>query len=573
MRLFIQKRTLLVVIVAFTLTYCVWSFILAPDYPSSFSPPPADLGHYKSDDKTSPKPGSENASPNDAGSSPSPSTTSSSSRFSLLKGQLGNGKDIARLHKSLENLDRIIIDSLFPSPPKEAANASHLVIVPGHAIFLPRAVISPPADIFDSVLPNNSKNSKRDEDSSPPKENDSDKPSNEKKTDNNNTDDVKKDNSETAAHKEASSPNEQSEYREVKLNVFSNTKQTIDYFDESNWLVAPFQRGQIKTFVKHIQLAARIARKDPNAILVFSGGQTNFYAGPYSEGASYWSLAANVLGEYDIPDTATPKNDNANNEPAEDYRGAKPGQHLVNRMIAEEYATDSYENLLFSIARFREYVGKYPELITVVGLDFKKERFTDVHRAALRFPASRFRYVGVDPPEFSSPADDANTDQEHPGHGANDRHGVTDEEIVDTDENKSDDEALADFVNKNAIETKDETKDKDGSDSKKDEDVHKRDPDAAILKSQRQKNPAYIKALLGERKNALEPFKKDPYGCHNELLLHKKRLRNPFRRTHSYILSCPELYDLFTICARDNVPESIFKNLPWNSEKAPSIIQ
>ena len=36
--------------------------------------------------------------------------------------------------------------------------------------------------------------------------------------------------------------------------------------------------------------------------------------------------------------------------------------------------------------------------MTVVSLGFKRHRFTELHRAALRLPRSRFRYVGVDPP-------------------------------------------------------------------------------------------------------------------------------------------------------------------------------
>jgi hypothetical protein len=44
------------------------------------------------------------------------------------------------------------------------------------------------------------------------------------------------------------------------------------------------------------------------------------------------------------------------------------------RTAAETFARDSFENLLFSIARFREITGSYPKQITVVGYDFKKQR-------------------------------------------------------------------------------------------------------------------------------------------------------------------------------------------------------
>ena len=34
--------------------------------------------------------------------------------------------------------------------------------------------------------------------------------------------------------------------------------------------------------------------------------------------------------------------------------------------------------------------------VTVVGFGMKRRRYEDVHRAALRWPASAFRYIGID---------------------------------------------------------------------------------------------------------------------------------------------------------------------------------
>lgn len=65
-------------------------------------------------------------------------------------------------------------------------------------------------------------------------------------------------------------------------------------------------------------------------------------------------------------------------------------------MTTEDDALDSFQNLLFSIARFHEYTGRYPSRITVVGYEFKRRRFTELHRAALRWPEDRFRYIGID---------------------------------------------------------------------------------------------------------------------------------------------------------------------------------
>jgi len=59
---------------------------------------------------------------------------------------------------------------------------------------------------------------------------------------------------------------------------------------------------------------------------------------------------------------------------------------LLERVISEEFARDSYENFLFSLCRFYEITERYPEKITVIGFGFKERRFIDLHRKAIRFP-------------------------------------------------------------------------------------------------------------------------------------------------------------------------------------------
>ena len=56
------------------------------------------------------------------------------------------------------------------------------------------------------------------------------------------------------------------------------------------------------------------------------------------------------------------------------------------------------EPLRDSRCRFRELSGRYPTLITVVSFGFKRWRFEELHRSALRFPRSRFSFSGLDPP-------------------------------------------------------------------------------------------------------------------------------------------------------------------------------
>lgn len=67
------------------------------------------------------------------------------------------------------------------------------------------------------------------------------------------------------------------------------------------------------------------------------------------------------------------------------------------RTTTENYAMDSYQNLLFSIARFHEFTGRFPTKITIVGYEFKHRRFTELHRKAISWPRNKFYYVGVDP--------------------------------------------------------------------------------------------------------------------------------------------------------------------------------
>lgn len=150
--------------------------------------------------------------------------------------------------------------------------------------------------------------------------------------------------------------------------------------NDNSWYLESYQKhpGQAATFVAHIKEGVEVAAKDHEALLLFSGGETRKDAGPRSEAQSYWLVAESEgwFGEEDVRD----------------------------RALTEEHARDSYENLLFSVCRFRELTGSYPQNITVVSYDFKEERFANLHRSAIRFPALRFFYVGTPASETSREA-------------------------------------------------------------------------------------------------------------------------------------------------------------------------
>ncbi|CAG8463009.1 6345_t:CDS:2 [Ambispora gerdemannii] len=146
--------------------------------------------------------------------------------------------------------------------------------------------------------------------------------------------------------------------------------------EDSDWVLEDYQKGgeQVKTFLKHIRKGVELTIDNGEALLIFSGGQTRPSAGPRSESQSYWVLAESLH--------MFPKLENST---------------IFNRATTEEYARDSYENLLFSICRFYELTGHYPRNVTIVGFAFKRRRFLELHRAALKFPIERLNYVGIDP--------------------------------------------------------------------------------------------------------------------------------------------------------------------------------
>ncbi|KAJ5161260.1 hypothetical protein N7492_006652 [Penicillium capsulatum] len=82
------------------------------------------------------------------------------------------------------------------------------------------------------------------------------------------------------------------------------------------------------------------------------------------------------------------------------------------RILSETHATDSYQNVLFSLLRFRLHTGVYPQRVTVVTHEFKRARFMECHFPAvglLPLPGSLQRLncevfvEGINPPEEVTP--------------------------------------------------------------------------------------------------------------------------------------------------------------------------
>ncbi|ODQ64398.1 hypothetical protein NADFUDRAFT_83882, partial [Nadsonia fulvescens var. elongata DSM 6958] len=170
----------------------------------------------------------------------------------------------------------------------------------------------------------------------------------------------------------------------ARLSINSTTAESTKYGDvDADWYNLPhFLKGHTKTLVKHIEAGCRIARENPQALVVFSGGSTNPNT-VLSEGDGYWLLAQarDILPSFaknQIPDGELTR------EAELDDSNHSNHNHAWYRAVSEVYALDSFQNLLFSVERYREVTGRqFPDKITIVGYEFKQHRFVNVHAPAV----------------------------------------------------------------------------------------------------------------------------------------------------------------------------------------------
>lgn len=159
---------------------------------------------------------------------------------------------------------------------------------------------------------------------------------------------------------------------------------------EKEWLLASFQKGETKTFRTHLQAGLSVLHQDPFALLVLSGSKTRKEV-DISEGRSYLDLAI----------------DN-------DFWGiVHPQSDMRGRILLEEQAMDSMANLTFSLLMFWKTTKQWPDKITIISHEFKKERFLECHVKALGLNPETVAFLGLDPPYMnkeSSKWDAARTD-------------------------------------------------------------------------------------------------------------------------------------------------------------------
>lgn len=91
--------------------------------------------------------------------------------------------------------------------------------------------------------------------------------------------------------------------------------------DEKDWYLLDYQKGRglPQAIIAHIKEGIRLASFDERSLLIFSGGETRPQTGPINEGSSYFHVAD-----------------------AMDLWGSSS---VRGRAMAEEFATDSFQNL------------------------------------------------------------------------------------------------------------------------------------------------------------------------------------------------------------------------------------
>ncbi|KAK0643023.1 Mur ligase [Cercophora newfieldiana] len=150
-------------------------------------------------------------------------------------------------------------------------------------------------------------------------------------------------------------------------------------WDESEWLIESYKKGETPTFIAHIKAGVEALSRDDHAVLAFSGGPTRRET-QLSEARSYFNIAV------------------ANEWFGLISRDEWEDMIKSSRVLLEEKALDSYYNVLFSTVDFWRAHGAWPEYLTIVSHGFKRNRIVDGHCAAIGFPLESVNFVGINPP-------------------------------------------------------------------------------------------------------------------------------------------------------------------------------
>ncbi|KAI9709347.1 MAG: hypothetical protein M1820_003467 [Bogoriella megaspora] len=167
--------------------------------------------------------------------------------------------------------------------------------------------------------------------------------------------------------------------------IYLPSQTSSDPTQEASWQLASFQRssntksGEHETFLLHMLAALFLLVQRPEARLVISGGPTARSITDASEAQSYFDACQTLCRDQHLC-----------------FGSVWP--QVQNRIFLEENATDSFQNLLFSIIAFRKRTGSYPQRTTVITHSFKAPRFLRLHAAAIGWPRDNIAVQGINPP-------------------------------------------------------------------------------------------------------------------------------------------------------------------------------
>ena len=166
-------------------------------------------------------------------------------------------------------------------------------------------------------------------------------------------------------------------------------KQAI--LQDKNWITD--HPGESSYYLSHIVKGIELLLLEPNSVLMFSGGMTRKEAGKRSEAMSYLDIATryclNISSEFyrDII---------IKTHPVEDMSIA------YKRLIREDYARDSFENLLFSLLKYQQDNNRYPTKIQLISWKFKETRFMfhwhTLQKILPNLENTKFEFIGVENP-------------------------------------------------------------------------------------------------------------------------------------------------------------------------------
>lgn len=265
----------------------------------------------------------------------------------------------------------------------------------------------------------------------------------------------------------------------------------------TSWVTKAYQNADdVRLYLEHIRIGADLAARDPSALLVFSGGQTDKDS-KWSEGMSYWH-AARALNLFDSQRTKT-------------SRGSIP---LDYRAVVEGNARDSYENLLYSLCRFRALTGNYPEKVTVVSYPYKHVRFVHFHAASMRYPIEDFHFLALSSAKKGTRLEEFG--------GAEDTHA---EHHKSVDRKGSDGPSIAAELYRSQLALV--------GDVEKAR-ISKKDDELASIPDH-------------ELEHSLKSFLRDPHGCFPPLS-DKKLARDPWKVGPASADTCPEMRGLMDAC-------------------------